>query len=71
MATARIYCLKAGRQLGLKNENLEPEQNISSCSDWSTVVHSTLIGRAPKLLRSHWSRASLVLLALVFLFHET
>ena len=34
-------------------------------ADWST-----LIGRAPTLLRSHWSRASLVMLAPAILCHK-
>ena len=34
----------------------------SSTVDGPVAVWSTLIGRAPKLLRSHWSRALLVLL---------
>ena len=34
------------------------------------TVWSTLIGRAPRLLRSHWSRASLVMLAPAVLCHK-
>ena len=38
--------------------------------DGRQAVWSTLIGRAPTLLRSHWSRASLVMLAPAVLCHK-
>ena len=44
----------ANSSWGVKNKLQEGEFDI----DWST-----LMGRGPALLRSHWSRASLVLLA--------
>ena len=74
MAAVVLSLLGQGRRLHCPEEirqNLEPgirsrsEQVSQTVPDWSSFI-----GRAPIILRSHWSRASLVMLAPVILCHK-
>ena len=48
----------------------QTDRGSSAISDIVVTIWSTLIGPAPTLLRSHWSRAFLVMLAPAVLCHE-
>ena len=65
--TIPTYAVRFGVFDNLKAELAGPEGQLSPAS---RSVWSTLIGRAPSLLRSHWSRASLVMLAPAVLCHK-